>query len=205
MDKFVSLIVCMWVWSVFQVSNSCSMDLGCPLLRGSSDRRLRRRAATITIYNILWFSCLCRTTGQSVATFTVFVNIFHIADTKRCQSICFWISTGSIVFSTKYNMKLRGSSTVKVLLKGYSPFSLVSAVGENKWGTIHRQQHPFAQCLIQFASINRRGIIANCSRHLFMSAKQIFARRKEESMWKKPYQRIINGRYFELNKQNMIE
>ena len=46
MDKFVSLIVCMWVWSVFTVSNSCSMDLGCLLLRGSSDRRLRRRAAT---------------------------------------------------------------------------------------------------------------------------------------------------------------
>ena len=31
----------------FQVSNSCLMDLGCPLLLGSSDRRLRRRAATL--------------------------------------------------------------------------------------------------------------------------------------------------------------
>ena len=28
--------------------NLCSMDLGCPLLRGSSDRRLRRCAATTT-------------------------------------------------------------------------------------------------------------------------------------------------------------
>ena len=32
----------------FQVSNSCLMDLGCPLLLGSSVRRLRRRAATVT-------------------------------------------------------------------------------------------------------------------------------------------------------------
>ena len=27
--------------------NPCLMDLGCPLLRRSSDRRLRRRAATV--------------------------------------------------------------------------------------------------------------------------------------------------------------
>ena len=33
----------------FQVSNSCLMDLGCPLLLRSSDRRLRRRAATIDL------------------------------------------------------------------------------------------------------------------------------------------------------------
>ena len=51
MHKIVSLIVCMWVWNVFQVSNSCSMDLGCPLLRGLSDRRLRRCASTnVVIY-----------------------------------------------------------------------------------------------------------------------------------------------------------
>ena len=31
----------------FQVSNSCLMDLGCPLLLGSSDRRFCRRAATL--------------------------------------------------------------------------------------------------------------------------------------------------------------
>ena len=31
----------------FQVSNSCLMDLGCPLLLGSSVRRLRRHAATL--------------------------------------------------------------------------------------------------------------------------------------------------------------
>ena len=31
----------------FQVSNSCLIDLRCPLLRGSSDCRLRKRAATL--------------------------------------------------------------------------------------------------------------------------------------------------------------
>ena len=34
----------------FRASNSCLMDLGCPLLLGSSDRRLRRRAATDTFF-----------------------------------------------------------------------------------------------------------------------------------------------------------
>ena len=47
MFKIVSFIVHKWVWNVLNVSNSCSMDLGCPLVRGSSDRRLRRRAATL--------------------------------------------------------------------------------------------------------------------------------------------------------------
>ena len=51
MDKIVSLIVCMWVWNVFTVPNSCSTDLGCPLLRGSSDRRLRRCAATLPLFS----------------------------------------------------------------------------------------------------------------------------------------------------------
>ena len=32
---------------MFHSSTSFSMDLGCPLLRGSSVRRLRRRAATV--------------------------------------------------------------------------------------------------------------------------------------------------------------
>ena len=32
---------------MFYGSNSCLLDLGCPLLRGLSDRRLRRRAATV--------------------------------------------------------------------------------------------------------------------------------------------------------------
>ena len=36
---------------MFHSSTSSSMDLGCPLLRGSSVRRLRRRAATVAIQN----------------------------------------------------------------------------------------------------------------------------------------------------------
>ena len=40
------------------------MDLGCPLLRGSSDCRLRRRAATVTLwcFEVFWCflpACLC--------------------------------------------------------------------------------------------------------------------------------------------------
>ena len=50
--NIVSLIVHKWVWNVFKVSNSCLMDLGCPLLGESSDRRLRRRAATISTTRI---------------------------------------------------------------------------------------------------------------------------------------------------------
>ena len=39
------------ILNCFQVSNSCLMILGCPLLLGSSDRRLRRRAATEPLRN----------------------------------------------------------------------------------------------------------------------------------------------------------
>ena len=50
MDKHISFIVDKGVWNVLKVSNSCLMDLGCPLLRGSSDHRLRRRAATVATF-----------------------------------------------------------------------------------------------------------------------------------------------------------
>ena len=50
MYKMISFIVHKWVWNVFNVSNCCSMELGCPLLRGSSDRRLRWRAATLPFF-----------------------------------------------------------------------------------------------------------------------------------------------------------
>ena len=42
----------------------CSMDLGCPLLRGSSDRRLRRCAAAADISkgDLWWFFFLVKLT-----------------------------------------------------------------------------------------------------------------------------------------------
>ena len=83
MDKFVSLIVCMWVWNVFQISNSCWMDLVCPLLRGSSDRRLRRRAATVV--NVLQIRQTVFCGGTIIDTDTVITEAHCVFDydTKR--------------------------------------------------------------------------------------------------------------------------
>ena len=96
MDKIVSLIVRKCVWNVFAVSNSCSMDLGCPLLRESSDRRLRRRAASLppllerTFPGSTFFSVF----GAVTATMTDLVeeNRFfwarHLNKRYHCQSMC---------------------------------------------------------------------------------------------------------------------
>ena len=64
MEKINSVTVHKWVWNVFKVSNSRLMDLGCPLLRGSSDRRLRRYAAT--------FPFLLERTFSGSISFSVF-------------------------------------------------------------------------------------------------------------------------------------
>ena len=43
------------------------MDLGCPLLRGSSDRRLRKHVATVTAVNFVCENCV-KTKGKGVKT-----------------------------------------------------------------------------------------------------------------------------------------
>ena len=76
--------------------NPCLMDLGCPLLRGSSDRRLRRRAATLppflesTFPVSIFFSFIGAVTVamQGLEEENISVGTRHLSRKYRCQSSC---------------------------------------------------------------------------------------------------------------------
>ena len=63
----------------FQVSNSCLMDLGCPLLLGSSDRRLRRRAATLASLIV----CFCKLNSIDYGCVSLKVTYLLLEDSFR--------------------------------------------------------------------------------------------------------------------------
>ena len=96
MDNIVSLIVCVRVWNVFTVSNSCSMDLGCPLLKGSSVRRICRCAATLppllerTFPGSIFSSVFGAVTVamQGLEEENISVGVHHLSRMYRYQSSC---------------------------------------------------------------------------------------------------------------------
>ena len=75
---------------------SCSVDLGCPLLRGSSDRRLRRRAATLPPLweRIFPGSIFCSVFGAVTAAMMDLLEenrsfwARHLSRMYHCQSLC---------------------------------------------------------------------------------------------------------------------
>ena len=96
MDKIISFVVHKRVWNVFKVSNSCLTGLGCPLLRGLSDRRLRRRAATLpvllkrTFPGSISFSAFAEVTAamKDLVEEYRFSWVRHLNETCRRQSLC---------------------------------------------------------------------------------------------------------------------
>ena len=72
------------------------MDLGCPLLRGSSDRKLRRRAATLLLLLERTFpgSTFSSVFGavtvamQGLEEETISVGVHHLSRKYRCLSSC---------------------------------------------------------------------------------------------------------------------
>ena len=88
--KFMSTIDCLYSF------NLCLMGLGCPLLRGSSDRRLCRCAATLPPLLERTFpgSSLSSDFGaltvamQGLEEENVSVGVRHLRKKYRCQSSC---------------------------------------------------------------------------------------------------------------------
>ena len=107
-------------YECFYSSNPCLMDLGCPLLRGSSDRRLRRCAATLPL---LWertfpgsiFSSLSGAVTmamQDLEEENISCGARHLNGMYCCQLMC------TTFASCCRRSQSSGASILKIVLTG---------------------------------------------------------------------------------------